>query len=153
MHWPSTLALLFIDLFSLKECTVTDIKAWSNMTHSKSKNLAKLLVMIDENTCSTDLETNVWFVWFFHPKYYILFILSIFLELSEIWRPVSHASRRILLSNHIVDIHWPLLVAMVQANVLLLTIVAQIRLEDFVIRYLNKKNSTYYLIKILKCLI
>lgn len=146
MHWPSTLALLFIDLFSLKECTVLDVKAWTNMTHGKSKNFGKLLLLIDENTCSTESETNVWTFSFSFllNNSHVIHVFLFLLELSQIRCLMSHTSRRILLSNHPNHIYRPFLASLVQANVLLFTIAAQKCLEDLV-RCFDQKNSTYYL--------
>lgn len=79
VHWPSTLALFLIDVFSFKECNLVDNRTpWMpienhhhhHLHQSSAKISPKFLLMMSENTCSTESDSIVSFIITFIDPFY-----------------------------------------------------------------------------------
>jgi hypothetical protein len=58
-HWPATLCLYLIDIFTFKNCSHNLNIKWNNLTLPKKKDLFIFLKLMKNNTCSSDPEAKV----------------------------------------------------------------------------------------------
>lgn len=61
VHWPMTLALYLIDVFSQKACMYQTEPVMTNMSVVGQKSLSHFMRTIDKNTCYTEFESKVYF--------------------------------------------------------------------------------------------
>jgi hypothetical protein len=59
VHWPTTLILYLIDVFSYKGCVYTEKGVLSSTNYNHKMKFFTLLKSLDENTCSNEYDLKV----------------------------------------------------------------------------------------------
>jgi hypothetical protein len=59
VHWPNTLILYLIDVFSYKGCSYSQKQVMESTSYNRKLKFFNILKSLDENTCSNQFDLKV----------------------------------------------------------------------------------------------